>query len=71
MGDSVDRSAEVYANALRAMSLAERLRVSEDLRAQAWEAKVRRVRELHPEWSEAEVQQQVSEIFLRASASAD
>jgi hypothetical protein len=71
MDGPLDRSAEVYASALKAMSLEQRLRVSEDLRSLAWEIKARLVRAQHPAWTEAQIQQQVSEIFLHASSGAD
>lgn len=63
-----DRSAEVYAQALRAMNLEQKLRVAEGLRAVAWQMQENAVRRVHPDWSDRDVYQQVCEMFLRASA---
>jgi len=63
-----DRSAEVYAQALRAMNLEQKLRVAEGLRAVAWQMQANAVRRVHPDWSDRDVHQQVCEVFLRAGA---
>jgi hypothetical protein len=63
-----DRSAEVYAEAVRALSLEQKLRISEGLRALAWRRVAGTIRGAHPEWSDAEVEQQVREVFLRGCA---
>ena len=68
MSEPQDRSAEVYAEAIRAMPLERKLRVSEDLRRLAWELKASVIRRAHPEWSEDAVQAQVREILLRAGS---
>ncbi|MBI4499949.1 MAG: hypothetical protein HY700_02190 [Gemmatimonadetes bacterium] len=68
MSEPQDRSAEVYAEAIRAMPLERKLRVSEDLRRLAWELKTSVIRRTHPEWSETQVQAQVREILLRAGS---
>lgn len=51
---------------LRRMSPADKLRVSEGMRATAWQLKAAWIRNRSPELSEAEVQDQVREIFLHA-----
>lgn len=63
-----DRSAQIYEEALRSMTFEQKLRVSEDLRALAWALQANAVQREHPEWSDLQVEQQVREIFLRASA---
>jgi hypothetical protein len=63
-----DRSEEVYAAAVRALSLEQKLRISEGLRALAWRRVAGTVRRAHPQWSDDEVQQQVREVFLRGCA---
>ena len=66
--DVRDRSEEVYVAAVRALSFERKLRVSEGLRALAWRRVAGTVRREHPHWSDAEVQQQVREVFLRGCA---
>lgn len=63
-----DRSDEVYASAVRALSLEQKLRVSEELRALAWKRVAGSIGVAHPQWSEDEIQQQVREVFLRGCA---
>lgn len=55
-----------YRAALRRMSGAEKLRVASDLYWMARKIKAARLRQLHPEWTEDEVQQRVKGIFLHA-----
>jgi hypothetical protein len=52
--------------ALRAMSGAERLRVAERLYWSARAMKAAGLRSLHPDWSEEQVQREVTRIFLHA-----
>ena len=66
--DVRDRSDEVYAAAVRALSFEQKLSVSEELRALAWRRVAGTVRSEHPQWSDAEVEQQVREVFLRGCA---
>jgi Rv0078B-related antitoxin len=55
-----------YVAALRRMTGAEKLRAAFDLYWTARKVKAARLRQLHPGWTEEEVQQQVREIFLHA-----
>ena len=55
-----------YIAALRRMSGAEKLRAAFDLYETARKVKAARLRQLHPEWTEEEVQRRVKEIFLHA-----
>jgi hypothetical protein len=55
-----------YVAALRRMSGAEKVRAAFELYATARKIKAARLRQLHPGWSEEEVQRQVKEIFLHA-----
>ena len=68
MAEVRDRSAEVYAAAVRALTFEQKLRVSEGLRNLAWQVVAGRIRREHPGWSEDEVQQQVREVFFRGCA---
>jgi hypothetical protein len=63
-----DRSDEVYVAAVRAQSFEQKLRASEALRALAWQRVAGSIRGAHPQWSDADVQQQVREVFLRGCA---
>ncbi len=63
-----DRSAEVYAEAVRSLPLERKLQVSAELRRLAWELKSSVIRREHPEWPEERVQGRVAEIFLRAGS---
>lgn len=64
----VDRSAEVYAAAVRALTLEQKLRVSEGLREVAWRVKAGSLARRHPEWSKEELNRRVGEAFLRGRA---
>ena len=55
-----------YIAALRRMSGAEKLRAAFDLYATARKVKAARLRQLHPYWTEEELQRRVKEIFLHA-----
>lgn len=68
MAEARDRSEEVYAAAVRALTFEQKLRVSEGLRSLAWQVVAGRVRRDHPGWTEDEVQQQVREVFFRGCA---
>lgn len=61
-----DRSAEVYAEALRAMTAERKLEVAHGLRELAWELKASGIRRSYPDLTEAEVQERVREAFFRA-----
>ena len=61
-----DPSAEVYAEALRAMTAESKLEVAHGLRELAWELQASGIRRSHPGLSEAEVQERVREVFVRA-----
>ena len=52
----------------RAMTPGRKLELAAGLRQFAWEIKASGLRRSHPEWSEAEVQAAVREIFRRAAA---
>lgn len=58
----------MYAEAVRNLSFERKLRVSEDLRALAWQMQLNAVRREHPEWSDGDVLRRVREIFLRGGA---
>jgi hypothetical protein len=51
---------------LRAMTPAQKLRAAARLYQSARRLKAAALRAQHPEWSEAEIQEAVREIFLRA-----
>ncbi len=57
-----------YLAALRRTTGTQRLRTAFGLYGSARKLKAARLRELHPEWSEAQVQQRAKEIFLHASS---
>lgn len=61
-----DRSAEVYREALRAMTAERKLEVAHGLRELAWELQASGIRRSYPGLSEAEVQERVREAFFRA-----
>jgi hypothetical protein len=61
-----DRSAEVYREALRAMTAERKLEVAHGLRELAWELKASGIRRSYPGLSEEEVQERVREAFFRA-----
>jgi hypothetical protein len=52
---------------LRAMTASEKVAVMDSLWRQAWSLKTAGVRAVHPEWTPAQVQREVREIFLRDS----
>jgi hypothetical protein len=58
-------AARVELNAIRALSVEERLRVAESLRAFAWELQASVIAERHPELSPSEVVERVREAFRR------
>ncbi len=57
-----------YLAALRHTTGNQRLRTAFSLYWSARKLKAARLRELHPDWSEPQVQQRVKEIFLYASS---
>jgi hypothetical protein len=58
-------AARAQLEAIRAMSVEQRLRVAESLRAFAWELQASVIAQRHPELSAAEVQLRVREAFGR------
>ena len=56
-----------YLAALRKLSGGEKLRTAAMLYWGARRIKAARLRELHPDWSERQVQDKVKEIFLHAT----
>ncbi len=65
---ATDRSAEVYAAAVRGMTLEQKLRVSEGLRETAWQVKRGSLERRHPEWSREELDRRVAEAFQHGRA---
>jgi antitoxin component of MazEF toxin-antitoxin module len=63
-----DRAAAVYAAAVRAMTLEQKLRVSEGLRDLAWQIETGSLRKRHPEWTPEELHRRVGESFLHGRA---
>lgn len=61
-----DHASPDYLAALRRMSGAQRLRAAFALYWGARRLKAARLRTLHPEWSEQQVQERVKEIFMHA-----
>jgi hypothetical protein len=57
-----------YPDALRHTTGIQRLRTAFGLYWFARKLKAARLRELHPDWSETQMQQRVKEIFLQASS---
>ena len=55
-----------YIATLRRMTGAEKLRAAFGLYETARQVKAARLRQLHPDWTDEEVQWQVKEIFLHA-----
>lgn len=53
---------------LRGMSPEDKLRVSQGLRDDAWAFKAAWLRQLHPDWTDAEVQDAVRRLFRDVSA---
>ena len=53
-----------YIATLRRMTGAQKLRTAFQLYWGARKVKAARIRQQHPDWSEAQVQQQVKEIFM-------
>ena len=66
MSHPSDRSAEVYAEAVRRMNAEAKLEVARGLRELAWELKAAHFRNQHPDLPEPEVQELVRQVFLRA-----
>ena len=66
MSHPVDRSTQVYAEAVRQMNAEAKLEVSHGLRELAWELKAAHFRYQHPDIPELEVQELVRQVFLRA-----
>ena len=64
--DMDDRSAEVYGQALRAMTAERKLEVAHGLRELAWQLKASGIRRSYPGLSEDEVELRVREAFFRA-----
>jgi hypothetical protein len=61
-----ERPSPEYLAALRRLSGAQKLRTAAALYWGARKIKAARLRELHPDWTEEQVQQKVKEIFLHA-----
>ena len=61
-------AARVQLDAIRALSVEERLLVAESLRALAWELQASVIAERHPELTPAEVLERVREMFRRVNA---
>lgn len=57
-------AARVHLDAIRALSVEERLLVAESLRALAWELQASVIAERHPELTPAEVLERVREICV-------
>ncbi len=57
-----------YLALLRSMTGEQKLRAAFNLYWAARELKAARLRQLHPDWTEEKVQQQVKEIFMFASS---
>jgi hypothetical protein len=57
-----------YIATLRRMTGAQKLRKAFQLYWGARKVKAARIRQQHPDWSEAQVQQQVKEIFMHGLA---
>jgi len=55
-----------YIATLRRMTGAQKLRAAFGLYWSARKLKAARLRQQHPDWSEAQIQQQVKEIFMHA-----
>ncbi|MGV3658677.1 MAG: hypothetical protein ACO1TE_00785 [Prosthecobacter sp.] len=55
-----------YIAALRRMSGAQKLRAAFSLYNTAKKIKAARLRQLHPEWSEEQIRQEVNSIFMHA-----
>ena len=55
-----------YIAALRRMTGAEKLRAAFDLYWTARKIKAARLRQLHPDWTEEQIELRVKEIFLHA-----
>ncbi len=55
-----------YLAALRRMTGAQKLRAAAGLYWTARKIKAARIRQLHPDWSEEQVRQEVKEIFMHA-----
>lgn len=49
------------------MPFSQKLELMSDLRALAWNLKMARIRSQHPEWTEAQIQDEVRKIFLHGS----
>jgi hypothetical protein len=61
-------AARAQLEALRALTVEERLAVADSLRRFAWQLKASVIAGEHPELSEAEVQQRVREVFGRGGS---
>jgi hypothetical protein len=59
---------ELQRQLIRAMSPEQKIRASEALRAAAWALKATWIRDQHPAWSEADVQDAVRRWFRDAPA---
>jgi hypothetical protein len=57
-----------YLAVLRQMTGAQKLRTAFGLYWSARKLKAARLRQLHPSWNDAQIQQRVKEIFLHASS---
>jgi hypothetical protein len=58
-------AARAQLDALRALTVEDRLRIAESLRRFAWQLKTSVIAAQHPELSAAEVQRRVREVFGR------
>lgn len=61
-------AARAQLDALRALTVEERLAIGDSLRRFAWQLKASVIAGRHPELSEAEVQHRVREAFARGGA---
>jgi len=61
-------TARVQLEAIRALTVEQRLRVADSLRAFAWELQASVIAQRNPELSAKEVQQRVREVFRRVVA---
>jgi hypothetical protein len=61
-------AARAHLDALRALTVEERLQVADSLRQFAWQLRTSVIAQQHPELSTAEVQQRVREAFGRGGS---
>jgi hypothetical protein len=66
MNNNIDLIAKDVTNPVIALSTEDKLHISEDLRWAAWRLKAAWLREIHPDWSDRQIEETVREIFLHA-----